>query len=572
MNRLTRRAARLTAGAAAVTLLTAGAAQAAGARPAFAHATGVGAGSANSSAHLLSLPADYDADADGYSMYNVTLGSGAQAYWKAGYTGQGVGVALIDSGVSPVDGLNSGNVVYGPDLSIESQASNLTNVDSFGHGTHMAGIIAGRDATATSPYVGDKTDFVGMAPGAHIVSVKVADAYGDTDVTQLIAAIDWVLAHKDDPGMNIRVINLSVGIDPSQSYLVDPLAYAVEQAWAHGIVVVVAAGNDGTGKTGKKDRGSGLQDPAYDPMVLAVGAADTNGTATTVKDDTVSVFSSTQGVGKDADRKPDLVAPGEHIASLRDPGSWIDQGFASTGAVDDRLMRGSGTSQAAAVVSGAAALIISQHPDATPDQVKNALMHATDHLDKADPGSQGNGEIDLTKAVNKKVDNWNQPRSRANGTGSLQADRPDGGLVDSSGSQLSGELDIFGNPVSTSALAQAEAAGTGWATLAFSAGTDDSSATSGSGAGAGGTDAGAAGVSSAGVSAGDTSTSPDATSGHTWSGHTWSSGDWAGHTWSSDDWSGHTWSGHTWSGHTWSGHTWSASSWADEFWSSVVWQ
>jgi subtilisin family serine protease len=568
VNRLTRRAARLTAGAAAVTLLTAGAAQAAGARPAFAHAAGAGAPSANSGAHLLSLPADYDAGADGYSMYNVTLGTGAQAYWKAGYTGQGVGVALIDSGVSPVDGLSSGNVVYGPDLSIESQASNLTNVDSFGHGTHMAGIIAGRDTTATSPYVGDKTDFVGMAPDAHIVSVKVADAYGDTDVTQLIAAIDWVVAHKDDPGMNIRVINLSVGIDPSQSYLVDPLAYAVEQAWAHGIVVVAAAGNDGTGKKGP---GSGLQDPAYDPMVLAVGAADTNGTPT-VKDDTVSAFSSTQGSGKDGDRKPDLVAPGEHIASLRDPGSSIDQGYASTGAVDDRLMRGSGTSQAAAVVSGAAALIISQHPDATPDQVKNALMHAAGHLDKADPGSQGNGEIDLTKSVNKKVDNWNQPRSKANGTGSLQADRPDGGLVDSSGSQLSGEVDIFGNPVSTSALAHAEAAGTGWATLAFSAGPNDSSAPGGSGGGAGGTDAGAAGVSSAGVSAGDTSTSPDATSGHTWSGHTWSSGDWAGHTWSSDDWSGHTWSGHTWSGHTWSGHTWSASSWADGSWSSVVWQ
>ena len=106
-----------------------------------------------------------------------------------------------------------------------------------------------------------------------------------------------------------------------------------------------------TGKKKAPRSGSGLQDPAYDPMLLAVGAADTNGTADT-HDDTVATFSSTQGTGKDGDRKPDLVAPGEHIASLRDPGSWIDQSYASTGAVNDRLMRGSGTSQAAAVVSG----------------------------------------------------------------------------------------------------------------------------------------------------------------------------------------------------------------------------
>ena len=561
MNRLTRRAARLTAGAAAATLLTAGAAQLA---PVAARAATV-AGPVQRGAHWLTLPDGYDAGADGYSMYNVTLGTGAQAYWQAGFTGQGVGVALVDTGVSPVEGLNVGqNLVYGADLSIDSQSPDLTNVDSFGHGTHMAGIIAGRDASAASPYAGDKTDFVGMAPDAQVVSIKVADTYGDTDVTQLIGAIDWAVANQ--ARYNIRVLNLSVGIDPTQSYQVDPLAYAAEQAWAHGILVVAAAGNDGTGKKGP---GSGLQNPAYDPTLLAVGAADTSGTVNT-HDDTVAAFSSTQGSGKDGDRKPDLVAPGEHVASLRDPGSWIDQNYASTGGVNDRLMRGSGTSQAAAVMSGAAALVFSQHPDATPDQVKNLLLHATDHLDKADPGSQGNGEIDLSKALNKKIDKGPGPgpNSHSTGTGSLQADRPNGGLVDSSGAQLSGEVDIFGNAVDTAALAQAEAAGTGWSYLAFGAGT-------GAGAGGSGTTfagVGSTGVSSAGVSSAGVTTSTDATSGHTWSGHTWSSGDWAGHTWSSDTWTGHTWSGHTWSGHTWSGHTWSATSWADGFWSSAVWQ
>ena len=198
----------------------------------------------------------------------------------------------------------------GPDLSLDSQSPSLANYDSYGHGTHMAGIIAGRDATATAPYSADTTDFVGMAPDAHIVSVKVADTYGDTDVSQLIAGIDWVVQHKSQ--YNIRVLNLSVGLTPGQSYGVDPLAYAAEQAWAHGIVVVVAAGNDGI--TLDHGSGQGLEDPAYDPNLLAVGVADTKGTPS-ASDDTIAPYSSSAGPGAIAGRGPDIVAPGGHIAS-----------------------------------------------------------------------------------------------------------------------------------------------------------------------------------------------------------------------------------------------------------------
>ena len=222
--------------------------------------------------------AGYDPASDVNSMASTTDYTGAQAWWAAGYTGKGVDVALIDSGVSPVEGLNApGKVIHGPDLSLESQASNLTNLDTFGHGTFMAGLIAGRDAA-----------YRGMAPDARIVSIKVATADGGTDVSQVIAAIDWVVQHRNDNGMNIRVLNLSYGTNSSQWYGVDPLAFAVEQAWDAGIVVVAAAGNSGYQGKGSSPA---LANPAFDKRIIAVGASDSMGTAT-LADDTMPDFSA----------------------------------------------------------------------------------------------------------------------------------------------------------------------------------------------------------------------------------------------------------------------------------------
>ena len=155
--------------------------------------------------------------------------------------GQGVDVALIDSGVAPVQGLTApGKVINGADLSFEQGADHLRYMDTYGHGTHLAGLIAGRDAD-WSPSNHDS--FSGVAPDARIVNVKVANAMGATDVSQVIAAIDWVVQHKNDNGMNIRVLNLSFGTDGVQNYVLDPLTYAAEVAWRKGIVVVAAAGN-----------------------------------------------------------------------------------------------------------------------------------------------------------------------------------------------------------------------------------------------------------------------------------------------------------------------------------------
>jgi serine protease AprX len=473
---------------------------------------------------LPSVP--YDPTTDVNSMYNIEQMDGAAAYWDAGYTGQGVGVALIDSGVSPVNGLKTpGKVVNGPDLSFESQVPSLRYLDTFGHGTHMAGIIAGRDSVVTSVSSNDTTHFLGMAPDAQIVNVKVADAMGQTDVSQVLAAIDWVVQHQNDNGMNIGVLNLSYGTDSSQSYVLDPLAYAAEQAWLHGIVVVVAAGNQGNWS-------NGLADPAIDPYVIAVGAANTNST-TMVKFHSPAGFTS-QG---DGTRNPDLSAPGVHVVSLRDPGSFIDDQFGVTASVSNRFFLGSGSSQAAAVVSGAAALLLSQRPGLTPDQVK-ALLDNHTHYMSGRTSLKGSGELNLANVLNAPTPNVTQTWPTASGTGSLEASRGSQHLVDASGNALSGEQDIFGNAVNTSALAASEANASAWNGGIFNGSSWSGSSWSGS-----------------------------SWSGASWSGASWSGSSWSGSSWSGSSWSGASWSGSSWSGGSWSGASWSGSSWSENDWS-----
>ena len=199
---------------------------------------------------------------------HVSAVIGADRMQSRGYTGRGVGVALVDTGVVPVRGLTSGNVVNGPDLSFESQSAAQVSLDGFGHGTHMAGIIAGNEPATL---LGGKR-FQGIAPGSRLTSIKVGATDGAVDVSQAVAAVDWVVAHRnDDPRNPIRVLNLSYGTDGVQDYKLDPLTHAVENAWRAGIVVVVAGGNGGTDSPR-------LNNPAYDPYVLAVGASDTKRT------------------------------------------------------------------------------------------------------------------------------------------------------------------------------------------------------------------------------------------------------------------------------------------------------
>src|SRR5690242_6911227 len=333
----------------------------------------------------------YDPSSDPYSMQNITAADGAQTWWNAGYTGKGVDVAVIDTGVAPVAGLNApGKVINGPDLSLESQNPSLQYLDTNGHGTFMAGLIAGND--------GQPGGYRGVAPDARIVSLKVGDTDGGVDVSQVIAAIDWAVQHRNDNGMNIRVINLSYGTNSTQAYAIDPLAFAVEQAWKAGIVVVAAAGNSGF-QNGASAQG--LADPAYDPQILAVGGADTSGTAAW-SDDQVASYSANAASCSSACRAPDLIAPGSHMQGLRVVGSYIDQNNPA-GVLSDRYFRGSGTSEATAFTSGAVADLLQRYPQLTPDQVKQMLTSSCDKLSSFNWKQQGCGEIDLDKLLAASV-------------------------------------------------------------------------------------------------------------------------------------------------------------------------
>lgn len=478
--------------------------------PLLASAPGISEVSPDLPVHMQSMPNGYHPANDTGSLYNTTQITGAQAFWQAGSTGQGIDVAVLDSGLVPVNGLSApGKVLYGPDLSFESQAPNLRYLDTFGHGTAMSSIIAGRDNEAVAGhYAGDTGDFIGMAPDARIVSVKVADAQGLTDVSQVLAGIDWIVQHHADPGMNIRVVSMSFGTDSYQSYLVDPLAYAAEIAWHSGIVVVAATGNAGW-KTG-------VLDPASNPYVIAVGAADTQST-NSMSNDTVATFSA----GGDGYRNPDLVAPGAHIAGLRDPGSTIDAANPQA-VVAGRFFRGSGTSQATAVVAGAAALLLSRYPQLTPDQVKAMLTSSATPLAGSPSILQGAGELNLRADVSMllppvAVQTW----VPSTGTGSLDGAR---GSIHLSwnGVTLQGETDIFGNPVNTGALATLLADGTAWNGGVFN------------------------GVAWTGAG---------------WMGDTWESNSWSSNSWSSNSWSSNSWSSNSWSSNSWSSNSWSSSSW-----------
>lgn len=484
---------------------------------------------------------DWQADKDANSLYNVTKTIGAQDAWgrtdKSGQkiTGKGVGVALIDSGVTPVKGLaDSTGVVNGPDLSFESQADNLRYLDTFGHGTHMAGIITGRDPEVVDGKEKDPGHFVGVAPDAKLVNVKVASADGAADVSQVIAGIDWVVTHRNDPGLNIRVLNLSFGTDSVQDVQLDPLSHAVEAAWRNGIVVVVAAGNNGASA-------SRLSMPAVNPYVIAVGAADSQGTVDR-KDDTVADFSSRGNTSRHAD----LVAPGKSLVSLRDPNSYIDAHYPGGLVSNDpsqRFFRGSGTSQATAVVSGAAALLLQQRPNLGPDQVKKLLMSSAQQMPKTDLLSQGEGQLDIKGAFDTATPYYMQVHKVSLGMGSLEKSRGTAHVADASGTQLTGEQDIFGHAWDGTVWSAEASAGTAW-----EGGTWNGNAWAGDGWDGG-----------------------SSWAGQTWSGQTWSGQTWSGQTWSGQTWSNATWTGQTWSGQTWSGQTWSGQTWSGGYWSTSDW-
>ncbi len=432
--------------------------------------------------------------------------SGAAAAWRSGYLGTGVGVAVIDTGISEMNDLE-GRIVHGPDLSGEG-----TLVDTYGHGTVMAGIIAGSGADSATRSGGAYT---GVAPGAHVVAVKVAGANGAADVTTLLQGLHWVSAYKDQ--FNIKVLNLSWGTASTQDPAVDPLNHAVQRLWNQGIVVVVAAGNSGPSA-------GTIMKPADDPLVLTVGAFNDNGTASLSDDEGVS-WSST-GPTAQGLAKPDIVASGRRLVSTRSHGSTVAEENPKA-LVSPSYIRGSGSSQAAAVASGVAALLLEARPTLTPDQVKSLLTGTADPLSGTAAGLQGRGRIDLREALTADPGPASWQQGGAAGTGSIEASRGGRWIETDCGQDgtievIQGEIDARCEAWNGSSWTGSSWTGSSW-------------------------------------------------TGSSWTGSSWTGSSWTGSSWTGSSWTGSSWTGGVWTGSSWTGSSWTGSSWTGSSWTGSSW-
>lgn len=282
---------------------------------------------------------------------------------KTGFTGKMVTIAILDTGVYP-----HGDLKY-PTNRIIAWADFINNkplpYDDNGHGTHVAGIIAGNGAGSFGKYCG-------MAPDANLAVVKVLDQNGNGSLSAIIEGIDWCIRNREK--YNIRVINLSFGGVAQDSYRTDILCRATSKAWENGIVVCTAAGNDGP------EVGT-VNTPGINPRIITVGNLDHR--RTVIYDDDRVHPTSSRGPTRDRVKKPDLLAPGTKVISLR-----LGGGYRSL----------SGTSMAVSLVSGAAALILEKEPKLQPDQVKRILLKDSRRL-KSDYSEQGVGVINLEKIL-----------------------------------------------------------------------------------------------------------------------------------------------------------------------------
>ena len=307
------------------------------------------------------------------NSYYMSLGRG-----KA----PGIGVAILDSGISmsnPNFNLwhtSKSRIVYS-----QTFVGGDTN-DEFGHGTHVAGIAVGTD-NVTTVISGSTRGFGGVAPDTNIINLKVLDANGVGTDASVIAGINQAIALKSK--YNVRVMNLSLGRPITQSYKTDPLNQAVEAAWKAGIVVVVAAGNGGRDNSQNTQGYGTITAPGNDPYVITVGASNDNGDYDRT-DDVMATYSSKGPTAIDHIVKPDLVAPGNQVVSAQStnsalvdtyPGNQIpikNYNPAGSSANSPYFFTLSGTSMAAPVVAGGAAMLIDQNSAITPDQVKAKLM------------------------------------------------------------------------------------------------------------------------------------------------------------------------------------------------------
>jgi serine protease AprX len=351
-------------------------------------------------------------------------------------SGKGVGVAVIDSGITTSHAALTGKVV----ASVSFATGDTSTADGFGHGTHVAGIIAGLPGAAqgvTTEYGG------GIAPGAHLINVKVLNASGAGYTSDVIAGIQWTIANRSKYA--IKVVNLSLGHPQVEPCITDPLCLAAEQASAAGLVVVASAGNSGKDANGREVYAS-ISTPGVSPSAITVGALVTWGTVTP-DDDTIATYSSRGPTKFEAGLKPDVVAPGNKIVSLAAKGSYLLRAYPNlyvAGVNNNAYMRMSGTSMAAPMVSGGAALLL-EGGALTAKQVKLALQLSGTFMASDGIMRAGLGRVNLYSArrVNNAVNSL---------TGTFPSVTIAGRVVKPSGLLTNQQLDTALTPAGTSVL------------------------------------------------------------------------------------------------------------------------
>ena len=296
---------------------------------------------------------------------------GIQDVWDMGYTGKGQTIAVIDSGIYPHPDLKDKIAGW-----YDPKEGTLVPTDTYGHGTHVAGIAAGSGEMSSG-------NIKGVAPDAKVVGVRIES------VSDAIKGIQWVIENKDRLG--IGVINMSLGDYASRSYKDDPWAQATQKAIEAGLVVCVAAGNEGP-------VGGTINTPGIHPDAITVGAVDDHGTVGR-NDDRVADFSS-RGSESDEVQKPDVVAPGSWISGALAKDSTVDvSGDPAFRRINDNYVAISGTSMATPMVSGLAACLKQANPNLNQRDIKRIIVESCDKYIKAPTTDQGAGMIDAKKAI-----------------------------------------------------------------------------------------------------------------------------------------------------------------------------
>ncbi|HET6811205.1 MAG TPA: S8 family serine peptidase [Acidimicrobiales bacterium] len=418
-----------------------------------------------------------------------TTDTGADQLAKAGNTGSGATVAVLDTGINGALPDFAGRERAGVDLTVNGNGSPWT--DEYGHGTFVAGLIAGSGAASGGQYPGE-------APGAKLVSIKVAGASGATTISTVVQGINFAVKNQKKYG--IDVLNLSLGAMPTGPTATEPLDQAVEAAWNAGITVVVSAGNSGPFN-------GTITSPGDDPLAVTVGAYADNDSPDPASW-AACPFSSVGPTQYDGWMKPDLVAPGRSVISVADPGSTIYLAN-PTALVGTGNFVGSGTSFSAAITSGAAALVASAHPGISPNEVKGRLLGNAMPAGLGNPFVEGHGYLNAYYAATGPTLVYNQAAAAAAETASP-------GSAQSLGSSWNGSS-WNGSSWNGSSWNGSSWNGSSWNGMVWN--------------------------------------------GSSWNGSSWNGSSWNGSSWNGSSWNGSSWNGSSWNGSSWNGSSWNADAW-----------